>query len=304
MAIVNNIRLLGNDFSESRVVEKVITTLLEKFESKISSLDDSRDLSAISLSELVNSLYALEQRRANRQEEHPEGAFQANAKESSSSSSSYKGKKPWLDKREKSKREVEKKSFPPCIHCKKTTHLEKNCWHRPNVQCWRCKQFGHVEKVCKNKRKVHDQQQMQAKATEDLQAQEENVFSASCYATSNKISKNWLVNSGCSHHMASDERLFKNLDRRFTFKFRVGNGNLIEAKGKGDAVISTHSGNKVISDVLYVLDIDQNLLSVGQLIEKGYSLVFKNNSCIVEGSFGQVLVTVPMTDRCFMLDVN
>ncbi|KAG8478378.1 hypothetical protein CXB51_028202 [Gossypium anomalum] len=267
MAIVKNIRLLGDDFSESRVVENVITILPEKFESKISSLEDLKDLSAISLSELVNSLYALDQRRANRQKEHPEGAFQAKAKESSSSS--YKGKKPWLDKREKSKRD-----------------------------------FGHVEKVCKNKRKVQGQQQMQAKAAEDLQAQEERVFSASYYATSNKISKNWLVDSGCSHHMASDERLFKNLDRRFTSKFRVGNSNLIKAKGKWDAVISTQSGSKVISDILYVPDIDQNLISVGQLIEKGYSLVFKNNSCVVEDSFGQVLVTVAMTDRCFMLDIN
>ncbi|XP_016740341.1 uncharacterized protein [Gossypium hirsutum] len=72
IAIVNNIRLLADDFSESRVVEKVITTLPEKFESKISLLEDSRDLTAISLFELVNSLYVLEQRRANRQEEHPE----------------------------------------------------------------------------------------------------------------------------------------------------------------------------------------------------------------------------------------
>ncbi|XP_016679082.1 uncharacterized protein [Gossypium hirsutum] len=38
MANVNSIRLLGEDFSESRVVEKVITTLPEKFESKISLL--------------------------------------------------------------------------------------------------------------------------------------------------------------------------------------------------------------------------------------------------------------------------
>ncbi|KAG8501714.1 hypothetical protein CXB51_004760 [Gossypium anomalum] len=302
IAIINNIRLLGDDFSESRVVEKVITTLLEMFESKIFSLEDSRDLSTISLSELVNSLYALEQRRANRQEEYPEGAFQAKVKEGSGSS--QKGKKPWLDKREKSKRDAEKRSFPPCIHCKKTTHLEKNCWHRPDVQCWRCKQFGHVEKVCKNKRKVQSQQQMQAKAAEDLQAQEEHVFTASCFATSSKVSCNWLVDSGCTYHMAANERLFKELDRSFASKIRIGNGNLIEAKGRGNVVINTKSGNKVISNVLFVPDIDQNLLSVGQLVEKGYSLIFKNDLCIVEDSYGQELVTVAMTDRCFMLDVN
>ncbi|XP_017624601.1 uncharacterized protein LOC108468220 [Gossypium arboreum] len=125
MATVNNIRLLGVDFAESRVVEKVITTLPERFESKISSLEDSRDLTTISLSELVNSLYALEQRRANRQGENSEGAFQAKAKESSSAN--QRGKKPWLDKKDKNRKDSSKKTYPPCTHCKRTTHSERNC---------------------------------------------------------------------------------------------------------------------------------------------------------------------------------
>ncbi|XP_016675183.1 uncharacterized protein [Gossypium hirsutum] len=155
MVTVNSIRLLGKDFSESRVVEKVVTTLLEKFESKISSLENSRDLSTISLSELINSWYTLEQRRANRQEEHPERAFQAKAKEDSGSS--HKGKKPWLDKREKPRRDAGKKRFPSCIHCKKTIHLEKYCWYRIDIQYKSCKQLGHVEKVYKNKKKAQSQ---------------------------------------------------------------------------------------------------------------------------------------------------
>ncbi|KAG8487132.1 hypothetical protein CXB51_020669 [Gossypium anomalum] len=69
--------------------------------------------------------------------------------------------------------------------------------------------------------------------------------------------------------MATVERLFKDLDRSFASKIKIGNGDLIEAKGKGNLVINTCSGNKVISEVLYVPDIDQNLLSVGQLVEKG-----------------------------------
>ncbi|KAG8490916.1 hypothetical protein CXB51_014727 [Gossypium anomalum] len=68
--------------------------------------------------------------------------------------------------------------------------------------------------------------------------------------------------------MAADERLFKELDRSFASKIRIGNGNLIEAKGKGNVVINTKLGNKVISDVLFVPDIDQNLFSAGQLLHK------------------------------------
>ncbi|KAG8491216.1 hypothetical protein CXB51_014346 [Gossypium anomalum] len=114
----------------------------------------------------------------------------------------------------------------------------------------------------------------------------------------------WLVDSGCSHHMAADVSMFKELDRSFSSRIRIGNGSLIEARGKGDVLISSSSGNKLISAVLYVPDIDQNLLSVGQLVEKGYSLIFKNGSCVIKDFLGQETAIVPMADKCFMLDVS
>ncbi|KAA3483056.1 pleiotropic drug resistance protein 3-like [Gossypium australe] len=58
MFVVNSIRLLGDQFSEARMVEKVIATLLERYEAKISSIEDSRDLSSITLTELINALCA------------------------------------------------------------------------------------------------------------------------------------------------------------------------------------------------------------------------------------------------------
>ncbi|XP_057990611.1 uncharacterized protein LOC131172989 [Hevea brasiliensis] len=73
--IVNKIRLLGEDFPDNRIVEKVLLTLIERYESKISSLEESKDLSTISLAELMNALQAQEQRRALRQDKQTEGAF-------------------------------------------------------------------------------------------------------------------------------------------------------------------------------------------------------------------------------------
>lgn len=49
-------RLLGKDFSDERIVQKILVTLPEKYKSKISSLEESKDLSSISLAELVNAL--------------------------------------------------------------------------------------------------------------------------------------------------------------------------------------------------------------------------------------------------------
>ena len=61
---MNQVRLLGGDFPNSRIMKKVLVSLPEKFEHKICSLEDSKDLSDMSLQELVNALQAVEQRQA------------------------------------------------------------------------------------------------------------------------------------------------------------------------------------------------------------------------------------------------
>jgi hypothetical protein len=79
LSIINKVRLLGKEFSDDRIVQKILVTMPEKYESKISSLEESKDLTNISLRELVNALEAQEQRRLMRLEESMQGAFQARA---------------------------------------------------------------------------------------------------------------------------------------------------------------------------------------------------------------------------------
>ena len=56
LSIVNKVRLLGNDFSDSRIVQKIFITVPEKFETTISYLENSKDVSSIILVELLNAL--------------------------------------------------------------------------------------------------------------------------------------------------------------------------------------------------------------------------------------------------------
>lgn len=62
MLIINNI-ILGKEFIDNWIVEKVLVTLPERFESKISSLEESNDLCKLSLGELMSALQAQEHRR-------------------------------------------------------------------------------------------------------------------------------------------------------------------------------------------------------------------------------------------------
>ena len=98
--------------------------------------------------------------------------------------------------------------------------------------------------------------------------------------------------------------MFKELDSSCTSKVKIVNGDFIEVKGKGVVAVETHSGTKLIIDVLFVPKIDQNLLSVGQFLEKNYYLVFKNKACIIHDPIGHELFTVSMRGKCFSLDLQ
>eukprot|EP00261_Vitis_vinifera_P031332 XP_019072575.1 PREDICTED: cellulose synthase-like protein E1 [Vitis vinifera] len=77
LSIADKVRLLGKEFSNEKIVQKILVTLPEKYEATISSLENSKDLSTISLTELLHSLEVVEQRRLMRQGDIAEGAFQA-----------------------------------------------------------------------------------------------------------------------------------------------------------------------------------------------------------------------------------
>ena len=111
----------------------------------------------------------------------------------------------------------------------------------------------------------------------------------------------WLINSGCTNHMAFDDSMFQEIDRTIVSKVKIGNEQLIDVKGKGTVKIMSPKGAKLINDVLYVPEIDQNLLSVSQLLQKGYSVVFKHNKCEISDSNGAVLFSIAMKDKSFSL---
>jgi hypothetical protein len=64
--IASRVRLLGSSLPESRIVQKILVTIPEKFEATITSLENTKDMSKITLSEMLNALQAYEQRRTMR----------------------------------------------------------------------------------------------------------------------------------------------------------------------------------------------------------------------------------------------
>ncbi|XP_048140232.1 uncharacterized protein LOC125316265 [Rhodamnia argentea] len=111
--------------------------------------------------------------------------------------------------------------------------------------------------------------------------------------------ESWLVDSGCTNHMTSDEKLFIDLDKSLKSRVRIGNGEYLEVKGKGTVAIESCEGTKLVSDVMYVHEIDRNLLSVGQLVEKGFKVIFEEGKCLIFDSGGRELFKIKMQQKSF-----
>ncbi|RVX00263.1 hypothetical protein CK203_026736 [Vitis vinifera] len=92
--------------------------------------------------------------------------------------------------------------------------------------------------------------------------------------------------------------------RQITHKGSVGGGLTSSA---GNVVrLDTWSGFaslKYITDVLYVPNIDQNLLSVGQLIEKGFKVIFEDKWCMIKDAKGRDVFKVKMRAKSFALNL-
>jgi hypothetical protein len=292
LGIVNKVRLLGITFSDCRIVEKILVIVPERYEASITTLENTKDLSKITLAELINALQAQEQRRLMRQDRVTEGALQAKYPDSD--------KKKFFKKNQVSnsskttvnqfpnKGKFLKRNFPSCQHCNKLGHPPFKCWKRPDAKCSKCHQMGHEAIICRTKFQKQDEDAQVAS-----QDDEDQMFVATCFSVQTS-SDHWLIDSGCTNHMTFDKSLFRNLQTTEVAKVRIGNGDCIATKGKGTIAITTNSGTKTISDVLYVLDIDQNLLSVGQLIKKGMKVVFENQSCYIFYAAGQKILQAKM----------
>jgi hypothetical protein len=60
--VFNAIRVLGEELDESLVVQKVLRSLLLKYDAKVSSIEETRDLTIMTMDELHGSLIAYEMR--------------------------------------------------------------------------------------------------------------------------------------------------------------------------------------------------------------------------------------------------
>ncbi|XP_016546235.2 uncharacterized protein LOC107846331 [Capsicum annuum] len=91
--LANRIRLLDSTFNDTTIIEKILVTTPERFEATITTLENIKDLSKITLVELLSSFQSQEHRHVMRQEGAVEGALSDKHHDDGCSNKKKKNKK-------------------------------------------------------------------------------------------------------------------------------------------------------------------------------------------------------------------
>ena len=81
----------------------------------------------------------------------------------------------------------------------------------------------------------------------------------------------------------------------------------MQAIGKGTPVVETQHGKRYIKEVLLVPGLDENLLSVGQMMEHGYYILFGGNKAVIfddESLNNVVAIVIIGGNQCFSLSLK
>jgi len=105
--------------------------------------------------------------------------------------------------------------------------------------------------------------------------------------------------------MCGKKDLFVELTKGVHENVNLGDSSKLSVEGKGKIKICQNDGKKwYISDVYYVLNMKSNILSIGQLLEKRYT-IHMENSFILRDTRRGIVAHVPMANNCmFPLHLN
>lgn len=291
--IVSQMSSYGENISNEIVVCKVMRTLNETFNHVVPAIEESKDLSTYSFDELMSSLLAHEARFKKSSVKVEDKAFQA------------KGESPGKFENSGGRGQGRGGSHGHGRGHGRVGGRGRgqygDCEHKSSLQCHYCKKFGHKASDCWTKQK--DDKPVNFAENVDNESKL-FVVQSSPETTNDGV---WFVDSGCSNHMCGIKTMFKEIDESCKGEVRTGDNKLLQVHGKGIIGIKTNQGSiKLLNDVQYVPNLSCNLLSVGQLLENGYYVLFDDFCCSIhDKKSGNLLVTIPMAqNKIFPLNVN
>ncbi|KAK2407959.1 putative mitochondrial protein [Trifolium repens] len=278
LSIANKMRINGDKLEDVAVIEKILRSMTRKFDYVVCSIEESNDIDSLSIDELQSSLLVHEQRMVSYVVE--EQALKVTAHKGTISPGRGRG------------------GFRGRGRGRGRQFYNRDAqFDMSRVECYHCHKHGHYQYDCPAKEKetkVH------------FSETEEELLLMAYIDKDNSLGNTWYLDSGCSNHMCGNKSWFYDLDETFRETVKLGNNSCISVMGKGD--IKFHGKNNIIhtiSSVFYIPDLKSNLISMGQLQDKGYIIIIQQRKCQIHHPEKGLIAEAEMTsNRMFPLHIQ
>ena len=165
--------------------------------------------------------------------------------------------------------------------------------------CLYCHKHGHYANECLKKQRDMEARRSGGMRTPPVNRNSNQQFSAIAFTANPAsstvtpaITDRWIVDTGATRHITPHKQLLTDL-RPVPHAINVtfGNGSTSEATLIGDAYLQPNSDNLIkLTDVLFIPDAADNLLSVSQATKRGITFAFDANICHISMA-NQIIAT-------------
>ena len=302
LALTNLMKSCGETMTDRSKIEKILRTLTEKFDHIVVAIEESKDLATMKIEELQASLEAHELRVKQRSSNKAvEQALQAKTQ-------NKKGKDKWKKKKEDSENSTKNSKNQNVDSTKDANQNKKSSKKKidkKEIQCYNCQKFGHYARECRSKkvpREDKDEAQYANGGDSDF---DDSLLMAITNSEADK-SNLWYLDTGCSNHMTGNKKWFLKLDYSVKRNIKFADNIQVTSADVGTVLVKRKDGQEsTINEVLYVPSMASNLISLGQLLEKGYTMKLANRELRIYDAKSRLILKAPLSNnRTFKIEIN
>ncbi|KAL4194812.1 hypothetical protein AMTRI_Chr05g61400 [Amborella trichopoda] len=270
-------------------MDKILRSLDYKYKHIIAAIEESKDLEAMTIDQLMGSLQTHEQRLQKRTQNSLEHALQTKLtmKEENEKSPGGKGQRGRGNGRRGRGRGNFNYGGQGRGNFSRTYNHSR--YGKSMIQCYNCKKYGHYTNFVEKKND-----------------EEEPTLLLAYNDKNDNQMDTWYLDTGASNYMCGRKEFFVEFNELSHGHVTFGDISKGPLKGKGQILIKVkNGGHQLISDVYYVPDMKNNILSVGRLLETGYNIFVKNGSLYLRDQRNNLIAKVIMNkNRMFPMNIK